>query len=437
VAAVVDANGDGRNNKGDVIHYSFTVTNTGTVPLTDVTVTDTLAPVLGGPVPVMAPGAVDTTTFTATHIITQEDVLAGGVENLATAAGTDPYGDLVTDISDAGTDPDGETISNPGSTETPSPIGTNPNSPTDPTSDPTTFVIESGFPWMLFMPAIMPHCPATPDFCYLVADGDNEGSNDSPLFKYTFKSNKLELVNRLGAADVETMILALDGKTIYATDNGIFGIIDPTADIADSFVPVDPAARDAGIARGAFGSLAIRDIDGLSFDPVTGILYGSNRLESRSDLLIQLNPATGKIIPDAFGSGIDYVVINAAAVGAGDIDDIAIDSDGTLYGIAGNSGGTGDDHLVVINKLTGAVSDKGPLHLANKQIQDMEGLTLHNHKTLFGSTGVEFGSFGTANSLYKIDRATGETTFVSKLDQSFNGYVPQDFEAITCFPVCK
>jgi hypothetical protein len=437
VSSVEDVNLNKRTDKGDIIHYSFTVTNTGDLSVTGITVTDPLVAVTGGPIVVLHAGQSDTTTFAATYTITQDDVKAGGVENIATVTGQDPVGDEVTDTSDAGTTPDQKPISNPGSSETENPLKIHPNDPADPTDDPTTLIFDDAFPWNLFMPAIMPHCPRIPDFCYLVADGDNEGSNDSPLFKYTFKSNQLELVNRLGAANVETMILSLDGKTIYATDDGIFGIIDPTPGMNDSFIPVDPLAQDAGFARGSIGTVAIRDIDGLSFDPVTGILYGSNRHETQSDLLIQLNPKTGKIIPNAFGSGIDYVVIDAESIGATDIDDIAVDSDGTLYGIAGNSGGVGNDHLVVIDKLTGAVTDRGPLGLENSLIQDMEGLTLHNHQTLFGTTGTEFASYGTANSLFKIDRATGETTFVSKLDQSLDGYVSTDFEGITCFPICK
>ena len=47
----------------------------------------------------LAVGATDTTTFTATHVITQADIDAGFIYNLATATGNDPNGDPVTDTS--------------------------------------------------------------------------------------------------------------------------------------------------------------------------------------------------------------------------------------------------------------------------------------------------------------------------------------------------
>src|SRR5690606_31661981 len=79
----VDVNGDGVANAGDRIDYTFTVRNTGNVTLTNVTVTDDNATVSGGPLATLAVGAEDATTFTAVHVITQPDVDAGYVYNLA------------------------------------------------------------------------------------------------------------------------------------------------------------------------------------------------------------------------------------------------------------------------------------------------------------------------------------------------------------------
>ena len=95
----VDNNGDGITNVGDTITYTFTVTNTGNVTLTNVTVTDPMVTVVGGPIATLAVGESDSTTFTATYTITQADIDAGNVYNLATATGTPPSGTPVTDTS--------------------------------------------------------------------------------------------------------------------------------------------------------------------------------------------------------------------------------------------------------------------------------------------------------------------------------------------------
>ncbi len=99
---------DDQANVGDVIDYTFTVTNTGNVTLTNVTVTDPMltgpdAPMfvsssLGSPEGTLLPG--ESATYTASYAITQDDIDAGAVDNTATATGTPPVGDDVTDTDD-------------------------------------------------------------------------------------------------------------------------------------------------------------------------------------------------------------------------------------------------------------------------------------------------------------------------------------------------
>ncbi len=100
VGTFVDGNGDQCADPGETITYAFSVKNQSNVTLSNVIVTDPLVTVSGGPI-VLAPGAEDTTSFTAVYVITQADIDAGQVTNQATAEGSAPPNNtIVTDLSD-------------------------------------------------------------------------------------------------------------------------------------------------------------------------------------------------------------------------------------------------------------------------------------------------------------------------------------------------
>ncbi|UFU06218.1 DUF7507 domain-containing protein [Ruania halotolerans] len=90
VAEVTDENNNGLTDAGDTISYQFTVTNTGLVDLTEITVEDPLleAGALTCPATELAAGA--NTICTADYTITEDDEGLGEVENTATASGTTP-----------------------------------------------------------------------------------------------------------------------------------------------------------------------------------------------------------------------------------------------------------------------------------------------------------------------------------------------------------
>ena len=100
---VKDVNGNGANDNGDIIQYSLTVANLGNVDLTGVTITDANAQ-LPTPAPIialLAVGAKDTTTFTASHLISLPEVLSGSYSNQATVSAVfDPTKPVVTSDSD-------------------------------------------------------------------------------------------------------------------------------------------------------------------------------------------------------------------------------------------------------------------------------------------------------------------------------------------------
>lgn len=89
-ALQTDANGNGQRDIGDTLRYTFTVENTGGVPLTGVTVTDLMfnggAPINCSP-STLAVGA-QSVCATRDYVLKYEDAQAAGVINTATAAGT-------------------------------------------------------------------------------------------------------------------------------------------------------------------------------------------------------------------------------------------------------------------------------------------------------------------------------------------------------------
>ncbi len=92
---IADLGPDNVASVGDVVTYTFAVTNTGNVTLHNVTVTDTDLPGLtltGGPIANLAPGQTDSTTYSATYKLVQADVNNAKVSNQATATGTPPSG---------------------------------------------------------------------------------------------------------------------------------------------------------------------------------------------------------------------------------------------------------------------------------------------------------------------------------------------------------
>ena len=101
-----DENGNGDVDPGETVSYSFEVTNTGTVTLTNVTVADQLSGSVTCPTTPLAPGATMTCTGDNPHTVTQADLVAGTITNTGTANATPPAGvPAVTPATDTATTP--------------------------------------------------------------------------------------------------------------------------------------------------------------------------------------------------------------------------------------------------------------------------------------------------------------------------------------------
>jgi len=81
---------------GDIITYQFEVCNTGSLPLSNLTVTDPLVTISGFPIS-LQPGLCNITTFSGSLTITQQDIENGLIANTATVSADTQDGDTVTD----------------------------------------------------------------------------------------------------------------------------------------------------------------------------------------------------------------------------------------------------------------------------------------------------------------------------------------------------
>ncbi len=224
-----------------------------------------------------------------------------------------------------------------------------------------------------------------PGVFYFVCDGSDE------LYSINHFNGNINFIGGVGVPDIEA-IAYWDG-VLYAADAGDFGTLSTTTGAFTLIADVDVD----GPAGGADGNQNLTDIDGLSFDPWTGVLWASQRRNGNFDLLFQIDPATGKYIQNAFGTGIDYVVVDGSGVYQ-DIDDIAVSpTNGNMYTV-GNDGS--QDQLLTINKYTGSVN----VVVANLTQQDVEGMGYFNDGTFWGTVGTSPGSF------WEINPSSGNMT---------------------------
>jgi len=247
--------------------------------------------------------------------------------------------------------------------------------------------------------------------CYLVADsGGGNGGND--LFTsidtadFNPATNETSIGTGTGTSTIEAIAFNSASGVVYAANANRLGVLNLVSGVFQG------RPQTFGTGSGTFGNVTFDDIDGLSYDATTGVLYGVDA-RGGTDVLIQINMTTGAHVPNAFGAGIDYVAIPPIS-GNTITDDIAIDPiTGVMYASV-NSGGS-SDRLIRINKLTGATTD-----VALITVPDIEGLGTD-------PTGQLWGTSGTQGILYEINKATG----VGSNGRTINN--GGDYESVDCF----
>jgi len=91
-----DENGDGIAQPGETVSYSFIVQNNGNVTLNNIILDDPLLTISGGPIPTLAVGEVDSTSFSGSYILRVPDIEVAMFENTAFVSGESQIGNIAT-----------------------------------------------------------------------------------------------------------------------------------------------------------------------------------------------------------------------------------------------------------------------------------------------------------------------------------------------------
>jgi len=219
------------------------------------------------------------------------------------------------------------------------------------------------------------------------------------------------VVGPFGAANIEALGKDPATGVLYAADANQLGTVnlDTGAFTATS--------NTFGTALAANGDLAadvvLADVDSIGFDPATGFLYGVQNTGG-DEILFRIDPATGALVPGAFG-GNDYLLVS----GVTNFDDIAIDNTGVMYASSATTLYTIDFSATGTVAAVSVGSFGGP--------NDMEGLSTDVPGALIGTTGNANADPADNNSIWDIDTAGGTAS-----NQSVVG-TGGDFEGVACY----
>lgn len=224
--------------------------------------------------------------------------------------------------------------------------------------------------------------------CWAIKDGA-----EAELYTWNPSSSSNQLVGPLGPGTdlVETVGLSGDCNTILSANGGVVGEVSMTSGT------FNPLYTIGDLNNNQLGIQTIDDIDGMAIDNYSGYIYVVERVGGSNDLLFLIDPTTGQHVPNAFGTGNDYVPIPGALQ---DIDDIAFNPcSGELWGVSTVSGQSINDIIVKIDINTGQATQ-----IATLTSCDIEGLTFTDDPTckLYGSSGYS-ETCETPGMIYEID----------------------------------
>ena len=247
---------------------------------------------------------------------------------------------------------------------------------------------------------------------YLASDSGNKltvmRSRDN-----TDTSTNEEIVGDFNVSDIEALARDPFSPTLYGANetSGTQGHLG-TIDLSNgAFTQLANAFGTA--THSTHGAVTVFDVDGLTFNPVTGELYGvHDHVAGDDNILFRIHtsgPNAGRIVSGAFG-GEDYVLVENGV----HIDDIAIDNSGVMFATDATNllEITIDEaNATAVHRTVGAFSG----------LDDLEGLSFDAKGKLWGTTGAEDTDTSRRNSLFLIDKSDGSVSGQRQLGTAIPG----------------
>jgi hypothetical protein len=252
--------------------------------------------------------------------------------------------------------------------------------------------------------AITVNAQSKADSCYVVPKGDGL------LIQVSKSDGQESVIGALGTDKVQAIAFNATIDTLFGAQIGRLGIIDINT---GNFTAL---SMSYGSGNGTLGLIDFVQVEGLTYDALSKELLGTVKVEGSDDILFKINPATGAHIPDAFGTGVDYVTISGPGV-LPIAEDLAIDpTTGVLYAFSRET--VGNDLLITVDKTTGAANVVGPL---GENI--IEGLGFDLEGRLFATPGAQTSP---PSRFYEINKSNGKATTIAVLT------VSRDYESCDC-----
>jgi len=261
------------------------------------------------------------------------------------------------------------------------------------------------------------------------------GYDDVVLYKSNSEVKNWKVIGSTGRSNIKSLAADLDNGIIYVVDGGQLGSLSTST---GKFSLIG----EIGSGNGEVGNIKMDSIYGLAYDANRNILYATHRMESW-DLLLQINPVTGKIISNSMfnteGKKADYKTIKVITFYLGrnfdskNFVDLAYDNSEKILYIV-------DNYFQNIQGLNGYknIDTKEPLRdIRQSPIKNLAGVAFDEDSNFYGSFSDNKISGPNSFSGGGVTFNPGELTTIDASVDRFTYFYGLDFSTVQQPPPCS